>query len=113
MASDTSNPKTGSGTKPNPIVVAGLKYRKEVILLVCVLIAFGIYALKVMDKNEFPSFTIREGVVAAVYPGATVEQIEDEVLKPIEDYIFSYKQVDKKKDTFPNYGRNVDNIRGT
>ena len=63
----------------------------------CVLIAFGIYALKVMNKNEFPSFTIREGVVAAVYPGATVEQIENEVLKPLEDYIFSYKQVDKKK----------------
>lgn len=82
---------------PNPIVTAGIKYRKEVILLVCVLIAFGIYALKVMNKNEFPSFTIREGVVAAVYPGATVEQIENEVLKPLEDYIFSYKQVDKKK----------------
>ena len=79
------------------MVVAGLKYRKEVILLVCVLIAFGIYALKVMDKNEFPSFTIREGVVAAVYPGATVEQIEQEVLKPLEDYVFSYKEVDKKK----------------
>ncbi|MDE6268089.1 MAG: efflux RND transporter permease subunit [Muribaculaceae bacterium] len=73
-----------------------MKYRKEVILLVCVLIAFGIYALKVMDKNEFPSFTIREGVVAAVYPGATVEQIEQEVLKPLEDYIFSYKEVNKK-----------------
>lgn len=82
---------------PNPIVVAGMKYRKEIILLVCVLIAFGIYALKVMDKNEFPSFTIREGVVAAVYPGATVEQIEQEVLKPLEDYIFSYKEVDKSK----------------
>ncbi|MDE6651372.1 MAG: efflux RND transporter permease subunit, partial [Paramuribaculum sp.] len=80
----------------NPIVAAGMKYRKEVILLVCVLIAFGIYALKVMDKNEFPSFTIREGVVAAVYPGATVEQIEQEVLKPLEDYIFSYKEVNKK-----------------
>lgn len=74
-----------------------MKYRKEVILLVCVLIAFGIYALKVMDKNEFPSFTIREGVVAAVYPGATVEQIEQEVLKPLEDYVFSYKEVDKEK----------------
>lgn len=83
--------------KPNPIVVAGMKYSKEVILLVCVLIAFGIYALKVMDKNEFPSFTIREGVVAAVYPGATVEEIEQEVLKPLEDYIFSYKEVDKEK----------------
>lgn len=50
-----------------------------------------------MDKNEFPDFTIREGVVGAIYPGATVEQIEDEVLKPIEDYIFSYKEVDKTK----------------
>lgn len=84
-------------SNPNPIVMAGIKYRKEVILLVCVLIAFGIYALKVMNKNEFPSFTIREGVVAAVYPGATVEEIENEVLKPLEDYIFSYKQVDKTK----------------
>ncbi|MDE6335659.1 MAG: hypothetical protein K2L34_03715, partial [Muribaculaceae bacterium] len=68
---NTSNDKTQDSSipkaiKPNPIVVAGLKYRKEVILLVCVLIAFGIYALKVMDKNKFPSFTIREGVVAAV-----------------------------------------------
>ena len=36
---------------PNPIVTAGIKYRKEVILLVCVLIAFGIYALKVMNLS--------------------------------------------------------------
>lgn len=95
----TTNPKQDKTPqfRPNPLVAAGMKYRKEVILLVCVLIAFGIYALKVMDKNEFPSFTIREGVVAAVYPGATVEQIEEEVLKPIEDYVFSYKQVNKKK----------------
>lgn len=99
MASETNNPRPDSDKSfaPNPLVALGLKYRKEVILLVCVLIAFGIYALKVMDKNEFPSFTIREGVVAAVYPGATVEQIEQEVLKPLEDYVFSYKQVDKKK----------------
>ena len=82
---------------PNPIVAVGMKYVKEVILLVCVLLAFGIYSLKVMDKNEFPSFTIREGVVAVAYPGATVEQIEQEVLKPVEDYIFSYKEVNKKK----------------
>ncbi len=98
MATNSNDPQQVPQplSNPNPIVMAGIKYRKEVILLVCVLIAFGIYALKVMDKNEFPSFTIREGVVAAVYPGATVEQIENEVLKPLEDYIFSYKQVDKK-----------------
>ena len=95
MPSNNPIPNTPPGT--NPLVLAGMKYSKEIILLVCVLIAFGIYALKVMDKNEFPSFTIREGVVAAVYPGATVEQIEQEVLKPLEDYVFSFKEVNKKK----------------
>ncbi len=97
MPSDTSRPTPPAGGKMNPLVMAGMKYSKEVILLVCVLIAFGIYALKVMDKNEFPSFTIREGVVAAVYPGATVEQVEQEVLKPLEDYVFSFKEVNKEK----------------
>lgn len=87
--------------KPAGIVVAGLKYRRIVILLAVVLITFGIYALINMDKNEFPSFTIREGVVAAVYPGATPEQMEQEVLKPLEDYVFSYKEVNKKK-TYSN-----------
>ena len=36
-------------------------------------------------------------MVGAVYPGASVEQIEQEVLKPLEDYVFSYKEVDKTK----------------
>lgn len=83
--------------KPNPIVAAGMRYHKEIILIVVMLLALGVYALKVMNKNEFPTVTIREGVVAAIYPGATVEQIEEEVLKPLENYIFSYKEVNKKK----------------
>lgn len=82
--------------KPAPIVTIGIKYRRVVILVAVVLIAFGIYGLKVMNKNEFPGFTIREGVVAAVYPGASVSQLEQEVLKPLEDYVFSHKEVDKK-----------------
>lgn len=89
------------GPTPAPIVVMGMKYRTVVILIASVLIAFGIYALVKMDKNEFPGFTIREGVVAAVYPGANVDQCEQEVLKPLEDYIFSYKEVDKTK-TYAN-----------
>ncbi|MDE6008241.1 MAG: efflux RND transporter permease subunit, partial [Muribaculaceae bacterium] len=80
-----------------PLVSIGMKYRRIVLLLAVVLIAYGVYALYEIDKNEFPNFTIREGVVAAVYPGATDEQIEEEVLKPLEDYVFSYKQVDKTK----------------
>ncbi|MDE6135639.1 MAG: efflux RND transporter permease subunit, partial [Muribaculaceae bacterium] len=91
----TGTPRQAPLAKPSPIVAAGMKYRKEIILITCIFIAFGIYALKVMDKNEFPGFTIREGVVGAAYPGATVEEIEQEVLKPLEDYVFSFDEVDK------------------
>lgn len=87
---DTSQPR------PNSIVVMGMKYSKEIILILALLMALGIYALDKMQKQEFPSFTVREGVVAAIYPGASTEQMEQEVLKPLEDYIFSYKEVDKK-----------------
>ncbi|MCH5242516.1 MAG: efflux RND transporter permease subunit [Muribaculaceae bacterium] len=74
----------------------GMRYSKEIIMILALIMAFGIYALDVMQKQEFPSFTVREGVVAALYPGASVEQMEEEVLKPLEDYIFSYKEVNKK-----------------
>ncbi|MCM1051602.1 MAG: efflux RND transporter permease subunit [Paenibacillus sp.] len=84
----------------NPNIVSfGLEYRRIVLLITCVLIAWGVYSLIEMDKNEFPSFTIREGVVAAVYPGADATQVEQEVLKPLQDYVFSYKEVNKKKTT--------------
>lgn len=84
----------------NPNIVSlGLQYRRIVMLIAIVLIAWGVYSLVVMDKNEFPSFTIREGVVAAVYPGADATQMEQEVLKPLQDYVFSYKEVNKEKTT--------------
>lgn len=84
----------------NPNIVSfGLKYRRIVMLITVVLIAWGVYSLVEMDKNEFPSFTIREGVVAAVYPGAEATKVEQEVLKPIQDYVFSHKEVNKEKTT--------------
>ncbi|MCM1483940.1 MAG: efflux RND transporter permease subunit [Muribaculaceae bacterium] len=84
----------------NPNIVSfGLQYRRIVVLITCVLIAWGVYSLVEMDKNEFPSFTIREGVVAAVYPGADASQVEQEVLKPLQDYVFSFKEVNKEKTT--------------
>lgn len=99
IPSSSNSPSSGDskGKKTNPIVVMGMRYSKEIILILSLLMAFGIYALEEINKEEFPSFTVREGVVAAVYPGASVEQIENEVLNPLEDYIFSFKEVNKKK----------------
>ncbi|MCH5232095.1 MAG: efflux RND transporter permease subunit [Muribaculaceae bacterium] len=75
----------------------GMRYSNLIILILSLFMAFGIYSLDIINKQEFPSFTVREGVVAAIYPGASSEQMEEEVLKPLEDYIFSYKEVNKNK----------------
>ena len=74
-----------------------MHYRKIVILVICCLVAFGIYSLPEMQKNEFPDYTIRQGVVVAVVPGVPADEVAEQVTKPLEDYIFSYKEVKKEK----------------
>ena len=63
-------------------------------LFMC-LTLFGVWALTKMNKDEFPFFTIRQGVVVAVYPGATAQEVEAQVTKPLEDYINGFEEVDK------------------
>ncbi|MGM9809593.1 MAG: efflux RND transporter permease subunit, partial [Paludibacteraceae bacterium] len=63
-------------------------------LFMC-LTLFGVWALTKMNKDEFPFFTIRQGVVVAVYPGATAQEVEAQVTKPLEDYINAFEEVDK------------------
>lgn len=83
--------------KKRTMVEWAMHYRQIIILTTCSLIAFGIYSLPNMRKNEFPDFTIRQGIVVAVAPGNTSEEMVEQVTKPLEDYIFSYKEVKKEK----------------
>lgn len=83
--------------KKRTMVEWAMHYRQIIILTTCCLIAFGIYSLPNMRKNEFPDFTIRQGIVVAVAPGNTSEEMVEQVTKPLEDYIFSYKEVKKEK----------------
>lgn len=83
--------------KKRNFVEWAMHYRQIIILLTCCLIAFGIYSLPNMRKNEFPDFTIRQGMVVAVAPGNSAEEMAEQVAKPLEQYIFSYKEVKKEK----------------
>ena len=69
------------------------------LLIIGILFVMGIYGMYVMPKDEFPAFTIRQGVVVAVYPGATSEEIEEQVAKPLERYLFTYGEVNRAKTT--------------
>ena len=69
------------------------------LIIVGILFVLGIYGMYVMPKDEFPAFTIRQGVVIAAYPGATSEEIEEQVAKPLERYLFTYGEVNRQKTT--------------
>ena len=79
------------------IIESVMHYNSIMLLLMVVLIGFGVFALINMPKNEFPSFTIRQGVVAAVYPGATSAEVEEQVTKPLETFLWSFKEIKKDK----------------
>ena len=69
------------------------------LLIVVMLFALGIFGMYDMPKDEFPHATIRQGVVVAVYPGATTEEVEQQVARPLERYIFTFGEVNRVKTT--------------
>ena len=69
------------------------------LLIVGILFVMGIYGMYIMPKDEFPHATIRQGVVVAVYPGATSEEVEQQVARPLERYLFTFGEVNRNKTT--------------
>ncbi|MGM9837193.1 MAG: efflux RND transporter permease subunit [Paludibacteraceae bacterium] len=76
-------------------IEGAMRNHSLVLFLFMALTLFGVWALTKMNKDEFPFFTIRQGVVVAVYPGATAQEVEAQVTKPVEDYINGFEEVDK------------------
>ena len=69
------------------------------LLIIGILFLLGIFGMYDMPKDEFPAFTIRQGVVVAVYPGATTEEVEQQVARPLERYLFTFGEVHRTKTT--------------
>ncbi len=76
-----------------------LEHYSITLLIITILFVLGIYGMYVMPKDEFPHATIRQGVVVAVYPGATSEEVEQQVARPLERYLFTYGEVKRAKTT--------------
>ena len=57
----------------------------------------GLYALFTMPRREDPKITIHIGIVAAVYPGATAREVEDQVTRKIEERLFRFAEVRRDK----------------
>ncbi len=83
----------------NNIIAWAMRNFRITFLIVGCLFAFGIYGLVHIPKQEFPEYTIRQGVVVGVYPGATSEEVEEQLAKPLEQFLMTYKEVKRSKTT--------------
>ncbi len=68
-------------------------------LLMIMALGLGFFGFDRMGKAEFPEIVVRQGVVAVVYPGATAEEVEVQVAKPLERFLFTYDEVNRTKTT--------------
>jgi len=76
---------------------ASLRYPIIALILAGMAVAVGLHAFLYMPRTEDPTVTIRTGLVLALYPGATSEQVEKQVTKPLEKHIFKFPEIRKEK----------------
>lgn len=74
-------------------VKSAIRYRKLIYFLVAVMVAFGIYSLLAINKDEFPTFQIKDGLVVGVYPGANAQEVEEQLTRPLEEILFKFAEV--------------------
>ncbi len=85
------------GRKKISGIESAMRNNNIIIIISLAIIIVGVVALMKMPRNEFPTFTIRQGVIVGVYPGATSAEVEDQLTNVVENYIFGYQEVKKAK----------------
>lgn len=86
------------------IVKGTISHKKVVYFIVAVICALGIFGLVRMNKDEFPTFEIKNGLIVGVYPGADAKEVEDQLTKPLEDILFSFSEV--SRDNTSSFSKN-------
>jgi multidrug efflux pump subunit AcrB len=79
------------------VVKSSLRFPAVTITLVAMIFLAGVVSLLKMPRREDPKITIRAGLVMASYPGATAEQVEAQVTRKIEERLFRFAEVKKRK----------------
>ena len=81
------------------IIKSALRHSRTVYAIVILLVAVGVAGLVRMNKDEFPTFEIKQGLVVGVYPGATSEEVEVQLTDALEELLFSIPEVNREGST--------------
>ena len=76
-----------------------MRHKSITLLLVLVMMLAGIASLIYIPKDEFPQVDLPVGLVVGVYPGASELEVEQELAKPLEDFLWTFKEIDREKTT--------------
>lgn len=77
------------------IAEATIRNRVFASIATLVMVLMGVAAYLQMGRLEDPEFTIKEALVVTAYPGATAQEVADEVTEPIESAIQRLGQLDR------------------
>lgn len=84
-------------TRKINFIEAAMKNKEVTIVVVSLLVVFGIYSLFNMPRAENPEIDMPVAMVYAFYPGADEIQTEKQVTEKLEQYLFSFEEIDKRK----------------
>lgn len=86
------------------LIRGSIERSRIVYLIVAFLVILGIVGLNFINKDEFPSFEITQGLVVGVYPGADATEVKEQLTEPLEELLFSFPEV--KRENTCSYSKN-------
>lgn len=74
-----------------------LRHRQVALVLSLLALGLGLHALFTMPREDTPRITVHQALVIALYPGANAAQVEQQLTRPIESYLFTFTEIDPVK----------------
>ena len=74
-----------------------MRHKHITLLLVVAMMLAGIFSLVKIPKNEFPQFNVPVGLMVGVYPGASGLEVEHQLARPMEEFLWTFKEINKQR----------------
>ncbi len=72
-----------------------IKHKNIVYFFAFLVLLMGLYSFRSLGRSEDPSFTVKQMVVSAAWPGATAKEMEDHVTLTLEKQIQNTPDIEK------------------
>ena len=81
------------------VLVWPLRHRQVLVVLSAIVLGLGLHSLITMPRQDTPTIAIHKALVVALFPGATAAQVEQQLTRPIEAYLFTFTEINPVKTT--------------